>query len=163
MRRRDASRGNQSVATVTAIEATAIHAEIVRVSAGARVDAADSPVEVLASYPDDVGAFYIIQLEPQHDPTRVKVGFATDLDGRVRKHRTAAPFARCVANWPSKRTWERAAIDCITIGCEQIHTEVFRAASLDQLVERGSAFFGLMPKLALDVARDEPEAPSRAG
>jgi hypothetical protein len=75
-----------------------------------------------------------------------------DLDGRLQKHRCAAPFAQYLKSWPCKRVWERAAIDCVTSGCERLHTEVFRVGSLEQLISRAQAFFSMMPKLELDSA-----------
>jgi hypothetical protein len=79
---------------------------------------------------------------------RIKVGFTTDLDGRLRKHRCSAPFAICAKSWPCRPTWERAAIDCVTIGLDQLHTEVFRAGSVADVCGRGDAFFNVMPRLA---------------
>src|SRR3990172_4580305 len=146
--RREASRGNQNVATVSPAEAAAIRAEI-------EVDYADPSDEGsrfgkgAAFVTDDVGFFYVIQLEPEHDPGRFKVGFTMDLDGRLQKHRCSAPFAGYVRTWPCKRAWERAAIDCATNRCEQLHTEVFRAAYLSQVVDQAEEFFSMMPTLTL--------------
>jgi hypothetical protein len=86
-------------------------------------------------------------LEPDLDPHRFKVGFTTDLDDRIRKHRCSAPFVRIEKAWPCRRAWERAAIDCATEGCEQLHTEVFRAKKVADVVARADRFFALMPSL----------------
>jgi hypothetical protein len=145
--RREQSRGNQNVATVSPTEAAEIRAEIVRFSDTSATGSSPQPGSVAVYYSDDVGFFYIIQLEPEHDRGRFKVGFTMDLDGRLQKHRCAAPFAQYLNTWPCKRIWERAAIDCVTEGCERLHTEVFRAASLDELGVRAQGFFSLMPKL----------------
>jgi len=161
--RREASRGNQNVATVSQAEAAAIRSEIERSSespsgSGAR------PGTLAAFSSDDVGFFYLIQLEPEHDAGRFKVGFTMDLDGRLQKHRCSAPFARYVSSWPCRRVWERAAIDCVTSGCDQLHTEVFRAASMDQVSARAQAFFAMMPGLEAEVADDEQgESENAAG
>ena len=93
---------------------------------------------------DGSGVFYIIQLEPRLDPGRFKVGFTTDLDERMRSHRTSAPFSEPVKTWPCKLLWEKTAIECITQDCERLHTEVFRTEDLDQVVGRAERFFGLM-------------------
>jgi hypothetical protein len=85
-----------------------------------------------------------------------------DLDGRLQKHRCPAPFAEYVSTWPCRRTWERAAIDCSTIGCEQLHTEVFRAGSMAEISARAGSFFAVMPSLAQS-AENEDEAPSSQG
>jgi hypothetical protein len=105
--RREKSRGNQNVATVSTTEAAAIHAEILKSSS---VPAAgNSPLNGSAAvfYSDDAGYFYVIQLEPAHDPGRFKVGFTMDLDGRLQKHRCSAPFSTYLNTWPCKRVWER--------------------------------------------------------
>jgi len=39
----------------------------------------------------ELGVFYIIQLEPDHDPGRFKVGFASNMAERLRTHRCSAP------------------------------------------------------------------------
>ncbi len=161
--RREASRGNQNVATVSQAEAAAIRSEIERSSESASGSNARSGT-LAASSSDDVGFFYLIQLEPEHDTGRFKVGFTMDLDGRLQKHRCSAPFARYVASWPCRRVWERAAIDCVTTGCDQLHTEVFRAASMEQVSARAQAFFTMMPGLEAEVPDDEDaESENTAG
>ncbi len=57
--------------------------------------------------PDSSGVFYVIQLEPDLDPGRIKLGFATNVRERLRKHRTSAPFAVIVRTWPCKLLWEK--------------------------------------------------------
>jgi len=91
--RREPSRGNQNVATMSQSEAITIRAEIERSSGGGSSPSGPSAV----FYSDDVGFFYLIQLEPEHDPGRFKLGFTMDLDGRLQKHRCAAPFAQYLA------------------------------------------------------------------
>lgn len=94
------------------------------------------------------GVFYLIQLEPEFDPQRIKVGFATDLNERMRSHKTSAPLARLVKFWPCKLLWEKTAIDCITEGAEQLHTEVFRVVDIEATVRQADNFFALMPDLS---------------
>ncbi|HEY3131175.1 MAG TPA: hypothetical protein VGL91_17090 [Acidobacteriota bacterium] len=161
--RREASRGNQNVATVSQAEAIAIRAEIEK-SAGRPSDNSSLSAATAAFYSDDVGFFYLIQLEPEHDPGRFKLGFTMDLDGRLQKHRCSAPFAQYVGTWPCKRVWERAAIDCVTNACAQLHTEVFRAASLEQIAALAKSFFSIMPNLDEGSGDDqEPETDEQAG
>ena len=63
--------------------------------------------------------------------------------------------------------WERAAIDCATNGCEQLHTEVFRAASLEHVAAHAQSFFSMMPGLGQDLEDDgdgkEAEPEGNAG
>jgi len=143
-RRKESARGGQKVATITQAEATFIRNELRRTRSFA---ADDQNVSSPAPLTDEVGVFYVIQLEPNHDSGRFKVGFTTDLDDRIRKHRCSAPFAQCLKNWPCRRTWERAAIDSVTNGCECLHTEVFRTTSINDVIGRSNEFFKLMPAL----------------
>lgn len=148
VKQRDAERRNQLVATVTTAEALALQLEVSKTRKTA--DSAESSI--------DPGLFYIVQLEPELDPNRIKLGFTTDLEGRLRKHRCSAPFASSLKTWPCRSTWERAAIDCIAAGLEQLHTEIFRANSLEDLIKRANAFFSLMPTVA--IATDLPDEPT---
>ena len=100
---------------------------------------------------DGFGVFYIVQLEPELDPGRVKVGYTENLDERLRSHRTSAPFSVIVETWPCKPLWEKTAIDCVTQDCENLYTEVFRAANVDELIEKADDFFGLMPTVTTDI------------
>jgi len=151
--RRDSERRGQNVAVISAAEAAAIRKEL------AKLSPLDSPDGVTPSvFLDDVGFFYLIRLEPTHDPGRFKVGFTTELDGRLQKHRCSAPFADYMKTWPCRRVWERAAIDCTTDGCEKLHTEVFRTTSLDAVAARADTFFSVMPSLLAEVVDDSEEA-----
>jgi hypothetical protein len=93
------------------------------------------------------GVFYLIQLEPIYDPGRFKVGFATSIEDRIRKHRCSAPLLKLINTWPCKLLWEKTAIDCVTENCEKIHTEVFRTNEIDNIRIKCDSFFNLMPKL----------------
>lgn len=161
VKRRDRSRGNQVIAVVTETDANAIRDEVVQGRRSRVQDSADA-----VEFAPDEGWFYLMQLEPDHDPGRFKVGFTTDLDGRLRHHRCSAPFATYLQTWPCKRLWERAAIDCTTAGAEQLHTEVFRAASLKEVMAKGDSFFAVMPPVAPNAAESELEearAPEGSG
>lgn len=137
---RDPDRGNQLVSVITAEEALSVRREILSRGNSATEAGVDEEISVA-----ETGRFYLIQLEPEHDPGRIKLGFTTDTDERLRKHRCAAPFAKYVRTWPCKPLWERTAMDCITDGLERLHTEVFRAPDLELVLHRASSFFALMP------------------
>jgi hypothetical protein len=95
----------------------------------------------------DVGVFYVIQLVPELDPKRLKLGFAESIDQRLSQHRTAAPTAKVLRAWPCKRSWEPTAMDSLTrLDSRLILNEVFECNDLDALVERGDAFFSLLPQ-----------------
>ena len=92
------------------------------------------------------GVFYVIQLVPELDPKRVKLGFAADIGERLAQHRTAAPTARVVHAWPCKRSWELTAMDALTAsGCRLILNEVFEVDDVQGLVARGDTLFALLP------------------
>jgi hypothetical protein len=91
------------------------------------------------------GVFYLIQLEPDLDPGRFKVGFAVNVDQRLRSHRISAPLCILVRTWPCKALWEKTAIDSICAGYERLYTEVFRADSIEEVVDRYEEFFSVMP------------------
>lgn len=146
-RRRESERGNQMVATISAADAETIRSEV-RDSKRQLEAPREQTGDVEGDNPFD-GVFYMLQLEPEHDPGRFKVGFTTDPDGRLRKHRCSAPYARVLKSWPCRPIWERTAIECATHGLEQIHTEVFRAESIDGVIERGNRFFAVMPRVEL--------------
>ena len=93
------------------------------------------------------GVFYLIQLEPECDPGRFKVGFASNLDERLRTHRCSAPFSVVVDTWPCHKLWEKTAIDSVTQNCEKLHTEVFRTNDLENVKVRCDKFFSLMPSV----------------
>lgn len=154
-KRRDPMRKGQQISVVTVGEA-----ENIREAIGASRRAQNQDADQRIALTGEDGWFYLMQLEPEYDPGRFKLGFTTDRDGRLRQHRCSAPFAQYARCWPSRRTWERAAIDCMTAGLERIHTEVFRGASLDSVIERGDSFFKVMPMVSIapEVDEEEPEA-----
>jgi hypothetical protein len=95
----------------------------------------------------DVGVFYVIQHVPELDPKRLKLGFAESLEQRLSQHRTAAPTARVLQAWACKRSWELTAMDALTrVGCRLILNEVFECDEPEALVERGEAFFSMLPQ-----------------
>jgi T5orf172 domain len=94
---------------------------------------------------DRFGYFYLIQLIPEALPKRIKIGFADNVERRLNEHRTAAPTAKVLKSWPCKRSWDYAAMDCITReGCSLVLNEVFEG-DVDGFVRRGEEFFALMP------------------
>ena len=105
----------------------------------------DESKEKISNWKSDHGVFYLIQLEPTHDPGRYKVGFAANMLERLRAHRCSAPFAKVLETWPCHRLWEKTAIDSVTQNCERLHTEVFRADNIEMVKKNCDKFFALMP------------------
>jgi hypothetical protein len=95
---------------------------------------------------NDVGCFYIIKLIPEISSTRIKVGFATNIQTRLGAHRTVAPTAEIVKTWPCHRSWEFTVIASVTrVGCILIKNEVYDCDDIDGLIDRCDRIFSLMP------------------
>ncbi|MBE9152868.1 GIY-YIG nuclease family protein [Cyanobium sp. LEGE 06113] len=138
----DPNHKGQAIAYITQDDFGVLQQEVIsRSLSGSVSDSDDDYANLQGGY----GFFYVIQLEPEHDPGRFKVGFAVSIPERLRSHRCSAPFAVVIKSWPCKRVWERTAIDCVTVECDQLHTEVFRTEDLDAVIGKCEQFFGLMP------------------
>lgn len=142
-KRRNSSNRNQLVSYITQEEFRLVGAEL-SIAVKRQQPGGEEDDFVSA----EVGFFYLVQLEPTLDACRFKVGFATNMPERLRALRCSAPYASVVKKWPCRRLWERTAIDCVTTGCEQLHTEVFRGTLLNEVVDRCEQFFSLMPTVA---------------
>lgn len=95
---------------------------------------------------DELGFFYVVQLVPELDPTRVKLGFAADLKARLAQHRTAAPTAKIIRSWRCKRSWEKTVIDCLAaVRCSLIANEVYKCHDTESLVKKADELFAVLP------------------
>lgn len=102
----------------------------------------------------EIGFFYVIQLIPELDSKRIKLGFADSLDQRLNAHRTAAPIVQLLKSWPCRRTWEATVIDYLTsIECRSILNEVFECDNIYALVDRGDTLFSLLPEPSIRISR----------
>ncbi len=136
-KRRTADSGSQLTLTVTTDEAESILKH--RQSQGFTTDS--KPVST------EYGVFYVIQLVPELDSKRIKLGFTIDLNDRLVQHRTAAPTARVVKSWPCRRIWETAVMDCLSsVACRHILNEVFECNALNDLIARGDELFKILPE-----------------
>ena len=91
------------------------------------------------------GYFYIIQLIPEFQPDRVKIGFADDVNKRFKEHQTASPTAKLLGYWPCKRAWDQAAMDSISrTGCRLVLNEVYEG-DIEEFIKRAEQFFEIMP------------------
>lgn len=143
-KQRDVSSGNQLASFLTVEEFQRVKEELVSAREDAEVDEDDiDNGDGFVSA--EIGFFYLLLLEPEHDPLRFKVGFAANINERLRHLRCSAPFATVVNSWPCRRLWEKTVIDCVTAGCERLHTEVFRCSSLEAVKAKCDQFFGMMP------------------
>lgn len=96
----------------------------------------------------DDGFFYLIQLIPEFDASRIKLGFTNDVNSRLCSHRTSSPTAVLVKIWKCKRSWERVAIESATrLGCKLISGEVYNCDSVENITRRLDDFFSIMPEV----------------
>lgn len=135
-KRRTPDSGNKLVVTVTAPEAD-------RIRAARREQGYESPC---GEFDETVGVFYVVQLVPELDPNRVKLGFADDAPNRLAQHRTAAPTAKLLKTWPCKRSWEWTVIDALsTADCKLILNEVYECCDVARLLTHGDQLFAMLP------------------
>jgi hypothetical protein len=91
------------------------------------------------------GFFYLIQLIPEHDPNRIEIGFADNLEKRLKEHQTSSPTAKLIKTWPCKRAWDQAVMDSITReNCVLVLNEVYEG-DLELFIQRTESFFKNMP------------------
>src|SRR4030067_20903 len=115
-KRRTRDSGNQLTLTVTSEEADAILKQRREQGFAGQSKAVET----------EAGVFYVIQLVPELDPRRIKLGFAIDLNDRLVQQRTAAPTARVLKSWACRRSWEVTVMDCLSsVACRHILNEVF--------------------------------------
>jgi len=135
-KRRTRDSGNQLTLTLTSDEADSV----LKHRAEQGFAGQSKAVEI------ETGVFYVIQLVPELDPRRVKLGFAIDLNDRLVQHRTAAPTAKVLKSWACKRSWEATVMDCLASrDCRHILNEVFECENLESLVNRGDDLFSILP------------------
>ena len=139
---RNSANGGQAIAYVTQEDYQRIVARLSVSTAPRDGEEEDGDEEQWSA---EFGVFYLLQLEPELDPGRFKLGFAASMPERLRQLRCSAPFVTVVKTWPCRRLWEKTAIDSVAAGCERLHTEVFRSGSLDEIMGRCERFFAVMP------------------
>jgi len=136
----------QAISYVTSEEARLVTSQFSSKNSAQGREGSD-PNSSPETHPAEQGVFYLLVLEPDHDPGRFKVGFATSLPERLRQLRCSAPLAKVLRTWPCKQLWEKTAIECVAYGCERLHTEVFRTKSIEAVIAKCERFFELMPSL----------------
>lgn len=142
-KRRTSDSQNQLTLTVTSSEAEFIKQQ--REEQGF----CNSGVEVCNA----VGFFYAIQLVPDLDGRRVKLGFSDDVKTRLLQHRTSAPTASLIKSWPCKRNWEATVIDALVHLCSGrlVLNEVYEFEDVSMLDREADNIFALLPNPKSDV------------
>ena len=92
-----------------------------------------------------IGFFYCIQLQPDLAPTHYKFGFSSNPATRFAAHRTMCPNLVLVKSWPSRRRWERTAMDAITAGLVALGPEQYVVPDQQAMLGLADAFFRFMP------------------
>ena len=91
------------------------------------------------------GVFYILQLLPEIDSLRVKLGFAQDLNDRISYFRTLLPELVVLKTWKCDKNLEKTVIRmAITSECEQVGIEVYRVTSVENTVTRLDKIFDML-------------------
>src|SRR5260221_4503565 len=53
-----------------------------------------------------VGVLYVVQIMPDADSSRIKLGYASDANRRLASYRTVSPSATIVKTGPCRASWE---------------------------------------------------------
>ena len=90
------------------------------------------------------GSFYIIALDPEARPGRLKFGYAQNVQGRLAEHRCAAPGAVLLGDWPAQRSWEPCIMAALSLGAEQVGAEVFDVQDVAVVLDKAKRFMGML-------------------
>jgi hypothetical protein len=95
---------------------------------------------------EDSGKFYVIQIIPDLDPKRIKLGFTSDLENRLNAHKTICPQLKLLANYPCKKIWEKTSIQYLknSSSLELIGGEVFTAPDIQKTLDVANQLFLLL-------------------
>ena len=72
------------------------------------------------------GVVYAVEIDPEKHPSRIKVGWSTNLPQRLATYSTIAPDLRLIGFWPAERQClERAALLVAKQSAAQVGPELF--------------------------------------
>lgn len=91
------------------------------------------------------GSFYVIALDPEARPNRLKFGYSQSVQGRLAEHRCVAPGAELLGAWPAQRSWEPCIMAALSVGAEQVGPEVFDVEDLGATMDKAERFMGMLP------------------
>lgn len=91
--------------------------------------------------PMETADFYIVQLEPEVDPERIKFGIAKSAQARFNSYRVTHFEAILLDSWMIRREDEHMTIETLTApdDCEHIRGEVYDCFDIPALLERARA------------------------
>ena len=93
---------------------------------------------------DGPGVFYIVAVDPEVRPSRLKFGYTQDINSRLIEHRYTAPEATLLRSWPAKRNWEPCIIAGLSIGAAQVGPEVFDVDDVAATLYKAEWFMGML-------------------
>ncbi|MCY4612586.1 MAG: hypothetical protein OXB94_03065 [Nitrospira sp.] len=127
---------NQSTLAVSLEEAEQIRQH--RLNAGFSVGSKQANI-----VSDDSGVFYLISPDPHARPHRIKMGFTSSLDNRLKTYQTISPDAALISQYPCRKSWESAALYAIGCmkGCTNVSGELYDCKDIDSLKKRATSFF----------------------
>lgn len=104
--------------------------------------------------------FYIVQIAPDIDPHRVKLGWTSNLKNRLRMYRTFSPTAAIAGEWYCPKDFEAEAIAAIVQDtCRSLSREAFDLDSLMAALGRADAYFATVFEPTTEVATRETLPP----
>jgi hypothetical protein len=93
--------------------------------------------------PPRPGFFYVVQLVPDLDPGRIKLGWASHVNNRVDGYRTACPDMEVLGYWVCNQADELAAIKYISsVATRRVSREVFDFVDPQDTIDRAMEHFG---------------------
>lgn len=89
------------------------------------------------------GLFYVALVAPEFSQTRIKLGFSTNIETRLGKHRVISPNIRVLKTWECKKKWERVGLDYLSKHCTPVGSEVYECHDIQGLLRSGDKLFNL--------------------
>jgi len=85
---------------------------------------------------DKSGVFYFVQLNPNSLSKRVKLGFTTNLKGRMQDYRCCNPNLKLLGSWYSEPGWKSLIIRVATNikDAKHIRGDVYEFKNIDEVV-----------------------------
>ena len=103
-----------------------------------------TPDTAASTVVESQGSFYIIVLDPEARPSRLKFGYAQNVQGRLAEHRCAAPGAVLLGEWPAQRSWEPCIMAALSLGAERVGAEVFDVQDVAVVLDKAERFMGML-------------------
>jgi hypothetical protein len=97
------------------------------------------------------GFFYVAQPIPEYNQNRLKLGFSTNIQERIRSHQTISPTFKIIKLYLSKKDWEYLAINgLLNSNCDFVNflnNEVIECDDYLKILTHLDKFFETMPEL----------------